>query len=268
MKALAMMLCAFLPCDLAIACMTPAVAEEPLFGQERVGFELNLGAGPLFSPAYPGSGTTRVRPFPYVNGGYGEWLDFDVLDGVRLSALQTNGMSMGLMLRLREGREAGDARRNLTGLRSFSDTVEGGAFLAYTAGPLYAEVSLTQDLARSHGGAAVDARVLLSIPVGRVAFTAGPELRMVTRRYAQSYYGISGAEAVRARYGAYRASSGLERIGGIVAMQWRISGEWGLQGYVEYGRLQNAAADSPLVKNSGGSPDQIQAGLFLSYRLF
>jgi len=268
MKGLAILLRAFLPCGIAIAGMAPAEAEEVFFGQERVGFELNLGAGPFFSPAYPGSGSTRVHPFPYLNGGYGEWLDFDVLDGVRISALQGHGFSLGSMLRLREGRDASDARRNLMGLRSFSDTVEGGAFLAYTAGPLYADVSLTQDLARSHGGAALEARAFLSIPVGRVAFTAGPELRAVTRQYAQSYYGISEAEAARTRYSAYRAGGSLERIGGLAVMQWRVSEQWSLQGYVEYGRLLGAAAESPLVKTSGGSLDQIQAGLFLSYRLF
>lgn len=268
MKASSIMHRVLLPCWLAIACVAAAVAEEPLFGQDRTGFELNLGAGPYFSPAYPGSGATRVRPLPYINGGYGEWLDFDVLEGIRLSLLQVRGASFGPMLRLREGRETSDARRNLTGLRGFSDTVEGGFFVAYASGPFYADVRLTQDLAQSHGGAAMEIRALLSIPVGRVAFSAGPQLRMVTRRYAQSFYGITEAEASRTRYGTYRASGGLERIGALAALQWRVSERWGLQGYVEYGRLQNAAADSPLVRASAGSPDQIQAGVFLSFRLF
>ncbi len=246
----------------------PLSAEEPLFGQDRVGFELNLGAGPYFAPAYAGSASTRARPFPYINGGYGEWLDFDVLDGIRLSALQAHGFSLGPMLRLRDGRDADDARHNLTGLRSFADTVEGGAFLAYSAGPFYADATLTQDLAHSHGGAVMEARALLSAPLGRVAFTAGPQLRVVTRQYAQSYYGISEAEAARTRYPAYRAGGGLERVGGLFAVQWRMDDRWSLQGFVEYERLQNAAADSPLVRTSGGSPDQIEAGLFLSYRLY
>jgi outer membrane protein len=262
------MLRALLPFGLLIAGMAPAAAEEAFFGQERAGFELNLGAGPFFSPAYPGSGSMRVQPFPYINGGYGEWLDFDVLDGVRIAALQAHGLSLGPILRLRDGRDAGDARRDLTGLRSFSETVEGGVFLAYEAGPLYADVSLTQDLAQSHGGAAMEARLLLSVPIGRVAFTAGPELRVVTRQYAQSFYGVTEAEAARTPYAAHRAGGGLERVGGLAAMQWRLSARWDLQGYVEYARLLGASADSPLVRSPGGSPDQIQAGLFLSYRLF
>ena len=258
---------AMLCCMVAMA-PGPAPAEEILFGQERQGFELNLGGGPTFWPAYSGSASTEVRPFPFINGGYGNWLDFDVLDGIRLSALQLHGFSLGPMLRLREGRDTDDSRRNLTGLRSFSDTVEAGGFLAYTAGALYADVSLTQDVARSHGGAAMEARLLFSAPLGRVAFTVGPEVRVVTRQYAQSYYGVSEAEAATSRHAAYSPGGGLERVGGIVAMQWRVTDRWDLQGYVEYARLQNDAARSPLVRTSDGSRDQLQAGLFLSYRLY
>jgi outer membrane protein len=244
------------------------IPEEKLFGQPRSGLELNLGAGPFAAPAYAGSSGTQLRPFPFISGGYGEWLDFDVLDGIRVFALQAAGFSMGPMLRLREGRATNDSRRYLTGLRSFSDTVEAGGFVAYTAGPLYADVTLTQDVARSHGGAAMEARLLLSIPVGRVAFTVGPQLRAASREYTRSFYGITDAEATRSGYAAYRPGSGIERVGALLAAQWRVTDRWSLQGFVEYGRLQGDAADSPLVAGPGGSRDQVQSALFLSYGLY
>jgi len=253
---------------LASAAQAQEIPEDKLFGQPRDGFELNLGAGPFASPSYAGSSSTQLRPFPLIAGGYGEWLDFDLLDGARISALQAAGFSMGPMLRLREGRATEDSRRYLTGLRSFSDTVEAGGFIAYTAGPLYADVTLTQDVARSHGGAAMEARLLLSVPVGRVAFTAGPQLRAASREYTRAFYGISDAEASRSGYAAYRPGSGIERVGALVAAQWRMTDRWTLQGFVEYGRLQGDAADSPLVTGPGGSRDQVQSALFLSYRLY
>ena len=252
-----------------LAVAVPALAQEPPdFGQKRQGFELNLGAGATFWPAYPGSAVTRVRPFPFINGGYGEWLDFDVLDGLRLSALRGHGLSFGPILRFREGRDSDSSQRNLTGLRSFSDTVEAGLFLAYEAGPFYADASFTQDVAHNHRGAALDARALVSVPVGRVAFSIGPELRVVTQRFAQSFYGVGEAEATTSRYQPYRAGGGLERIGGLLAMQWKVTERWSLFGYAEYGRLQGSAADSPLVRTTDGSADQVLGGLFLSYRFY
>jgi outer membrane protein len=255
-----------------LAFTTAAQAQDilanPLFGQDRAGFELNLGGGALLSPTYAGSSATQLRPFPFVSGGYGDWLDFDLLDGVRVSALNLSGFSLGPMLRLRDGRSTDDSRRYLTGLRNFSDTVEVGGFIAYTAGPLYADVSVTQDVARSHGGAVLDARVLLSVPIGRVAITAGPQLRATSRQYAQSFYGIDERDAARSGYGTYRPGAGIERIGALLAAQWRVTDRWSLQGFVEYGRLQGDAADSPLVAGAGGSRDQVQSGLFLSYGLY
>ena len=54
-----------------------------------------------------------------------------------MTALSAGGISLGPAARLRFGRSASDDRAQLTGLRSFADTLELGGFLGYEFGPLW-----------------------------------------------------------------------------------------------------------------------------------
>ena len=245
-----------------------ARAEEALadVAAPRQGLELNLGAGPLLYPAYPGARTYRVLPFPYIGGGYGNWAEFELLDALRVTALSIGGFSVGPAARLRFGRSTSNDRAQLTGLRSFPDTVELGGFVGYEAGPLWLDATATQGIARAHGGAAMDARALLSIPVGKVGLEIGPELRVATRSFMQAYFGIDESRAAAAGRAAYSAGGGLERAGLLANAELRLTNRLSLRSFVEYGRLLGSAASSPLTRQ-GGALDQVYAGAFLTWRL-
>ena len=231
----------------------------------RQGLQVDLGAGPLLYPAYPGARVSRISPFPVLSGGYGSRLEFDILDGVRLTALERAGLSFGPAVRMRFGRHTSDDRRQLNGLRSFSDTIEAGGFVAYERGPFYADATLTQDMAQAHRGLALDVRTLLSFPLGPVGIEAGPQLRVVNRSFAQSYFGIDPINAAASGRPAYRAGGGLERAGAMASAEYRLADHWALRGFVEWAQLGDTAAHSPLVRD-GGSRQQVYAGLFLVWR--
>lgn len=245
----------------------PVAVEPPPFGVPRQGFELNIGAGALLYPAYQGARVQRVVPFPSISGGYGERVEFDLLDGLRVAAVRFGGFSAGPAARFRFGRHTSDDRTQLRGLRSFGGAGELGGYIAYEAGPLALDAIATQDVTGAHGGAALDVRALLGVPLGRLGIAAGPELRLVTRRYAEAYYGISPSHSQASGRPAYSAAGGLERAGFLVSGEWWLTGRLALRGQAEYGRLLGSAAKSPLVR-AGGSPDQFYAGLFLTWRLF
>jgi outer membrane protein len=234
-----------------------------LFDAPRSGPELWIGGGPLAYPRYPGSARERVRPIPEITGGWGERFDFDVLDGARLAIVQAGGFSAGPAVRVRFGRHRSDDRRRLTGFRQFGDTAEQGGFAAYEAGPLSAESTLTQDLFRTHRGAVWETRALLSGATGRVGFSGGPFVRVATRAYAESYYGVPSDAVGRAPYGA---RGGVERGGLVLQTEWRITDRIALRSYLEGGHLLGSAARSPLTSGEGGSRDQVIAGVFLVWR--
>ena len=245
----------------------PAAAAPQAFAP-RTGFELNLGLGPLLYPTYPGARISRAVPFPHISGGYGDRVDFDALDGLRLTALEAAGFSVGAAARYRFGRRLADDRAQLQGLRQFHDTIEAGGFLAYERGALYADATLTQDIGRTHRGAVLDGRALLSLPLGPVGLSAGPMIRAVSRPFAQAYYGIAPNRALANGRPAHSAGAGLERAGLLLLGEWHMSTRLALRGFVEYGRLLGTAADSPLVRGRGGAADQVYAGVFLTWRLY
>ncbi|MEI6160214.1 MAG: MipA/OmpV family protein [Roseococcus sp.] len=249
---------------LALLCLLAGPARAVEVATPREGLQLDLGAGPLLYPAYPGARIYRALPFPVISGGYGPRVNFDVLDGLRITALEAAGFSLGPALRLRFGRRTADDRAQLHGLRSFPDTVEAGGFVAYERGFFYADATLTQDVAQAHQGLALELRGLISLPMGPVGVEFGPELRVVDRRFAQSFFGIDPQNALASGRPAYRASAGLERVGGIVSAEYRINPSLSLRGFVEWARLEGSAARSPLVQS--GAVGQVYAGIFLVWR--
>lgn len=250
----------------AAAESTPAPLEgAALFDAPRIGPELWIGGGPFAFPRYPGATRDRVRLIPEVTGGWGERFEFDVLDGARYALVQGGGLSAGPAARVRFGRRPHDDRRNLVGLRGFSDTVEIGGYVAYDTDWIALDSTLTQDPFRAHRGAVWETRALFQGAVGRVGASMGPFARAMSRPFAESYYGVPPGTTGRA---AYDARAGFERVGLMAAAEWRITDAVGLRGYAEVGRLVGSAARSSLVRGEGGSRDQFAGGAFLVWRVF
>ncbi|NMJ40243.1 MipA/OmpV family protein [Roseomonas sp. JC162] len=243
--------------------VTPDDADGPA---SRV--ELNLGVGPLLFPAYPGSHTYRVEPLPYLSGHLGDRIEFETFDGLRITAWEDDGFSFGAAAIYRFGRRTSDDRAHLTGLRSFSDTVELGGFVSYETGPFLLDATLTQDPARSHGGAVLEFRALWNGQLGPLSLEAGPEVRLVSRAFAQSYFGIDARRAIASARPAYDASAGFERVGIYAQSELPLGGGFALRGLAEYGRLVGSAAGSPIVTGPGGSPNEVYLGAFLTWRFF
>lgn len=225
-----------------------------------------LGLGPFLYPSYPGGRIYRVLPFPYVEGSYGSAAEFELFDGLRLSLLRTNGFAAGPIARYRWGRTSHDSQTELLGLRRVNDTVEIGGFVSYTVGSLWLDLTGTQDVLHGHGGAVLEARATLSLPItAGLGIEIGPFLRAATGRFTQAYYGISALEARRSGRPIFAASGGLERGGLAVAAQLHLTSNLSLRSQVEFGRLFGSAATSPLSQHDG-STDQIYAGLFLVWQ--
>ena len=235
--------------------------------QEAPGLHLALGRGPYLYPSYPGGRTYRVLPFPYAEASSGTAVEFELFDGLRLNLLRNGGFVAGPIARSRWGRTSHDSRADLAGLPRVNDTVELGGFVGYTAGPLWLDVSATQDVLRGHGGAVLQAEATLSLPLAQgFGVEFGPFLRAATGSYAKAYYAIDAAASAANGRPAYAAHGGLERAGLEASAQRDLAPGLSLRGQTEFGRLVGSAADSPLVRR-GGSAVQIYSGLFLVWQV-
>jgi outer membrane scaffolding protein for murein synthesis (MipA/OmpV family) len=236
-------------------------------GEKPAGLSLALGLGPFLYPSYPGGKVYRVLPFPYIEGGYGELVGFELLDGLRLNLLRRDGFSAGPMARYRWGRTSHDSLVELQGLRRVNDTIELGGFVSYIKGPLYLDLSLTQDVLHGHGGAVAEAWATLSLPLAKgLGVEFGPFLRAASQRYTQAYFGIDAQQSAANGKPAYNAAGGLERGGLQVAAQLDLAPPGlSLRGQTEIARLLGSAAQSPITRQ-GGSRMQVYSGLFLVWQ--
>lgn len=240
----------------------------PAFDAPRNGLEVRLGAGLSMAPTYRGAREMKVSAVPALSGGYGSRFDFDLMEGANLTLLEADGFSAGIAARWRGGRSSSDSHARLNGLRTFSDSFELGGFAAYDKGPLSLEATLTQDVVRAHGGAVLELRALAQGAFGPLGVSAGPQLRTVSRPYSSALYGIDQGEALASGLPAYQAKGGIESFGMVASAEWRLTGRTSLVGFANYERLTGSAARSPLVEGVGGSADQLELGVFLTYRLY
>ncbi|PZW49195.1 outer membrane scaffolding protein for murein synthesis (MipA/OmpV family) [Humitalea rosea] len=254
----------------------PAHAEDalPAHAEDALpALSLSLGGGVAASPAYRGGGAVRLSPSPYVSGSIGEALEVDSLDGVRLrllhlEGLNLGGLSAGAFGRYSAGRSVHDLPARLRGLGGLGDTVELGGYVTYEAGPLTLDTIAVQDATRGGGGAALESRLTLGIPIGDPArqqgFEIGPFVQLADRAGLRRDFGVDAAQSAATGLAAFspRAGAGMAGIEGFASLP--LAAGWSLRGFVQWGRLVGDAAASPIVRG-GGAREQLSGGAFLVF---
>lgn len=241
------------------------VAAAPPRDNPARAIRLQAGLGAYILPRYPGARRSQAAAFPLVQGGIGEWLSVDTLDGVRVTAFERDGLSLGLAARYRFGRRRSDDPNRLRGLSNVNDTVELGGFASYQLGQFTFDAIVTQDVARAHRGLVADLGVYHTLELGWVEMEFGPFLRLASRSFNQSFFGISAPEAANNGRPAFNVTGGLNRVGVNASMTLPLTERLSLIGDLEYGRLVGRVQQSPIVRH-GGSANQTLLGIFLAWR--
>ena len=110
------------------------------------------------------------------------------------------------------------------------------------------------------------------VPLGQWTFSAGPRMTLQTAKATSPYFSITAAQALTAnalqpslgKLTAYNAGGGLYSYGAGAQVQYAFNATWTAHAFVEYQRLTDSAADSPLV-TLRGSPNQLTYGLGATY---
>jgi len=213
-------------------------------------------AGAESQPAYFGASDTDIRPE----------LQFDVLflnfDALRFGEraglpadpnARRRGLGIGGSFRFVRPREAGD-HDDLAGLDDIDRALEFG--LQVGAGSRRAEAfaGLRYGVTGHEGLVGEIGANLVARPTERIALRAGPRLLYGDETYADTYFGVSDAEAAASDFDAYEPGAGLMRAGIEVVATYRLADRWWLEGRARFDRLQDGAADSPITR--AGSEDQ------------
>ena len=228
-------------------------------GGSEIGFNLRGGIGT--APAYPGSNEYEAAPAIGGSLNYLRLGGFSFGDPDPLYA-PTGFGAMG-SLRYLPKRDTSD-HDELDGLDDVDATLEIGGGLRY-ATPDYRVFGVVRYGAFGHEafvgevGADVYAR-----PTDRITLRAGPRALFADGDYAETYFGVSDAEAAASggNLSAYDPDGGLISAGVEFGAGYRINDTWGVDAIVTYEKLQGDAADSPITEDE----DQFRASIGVTRR--
>jgi outer membrane protein len=238
-------------------------------GPLQDGWKFLLGGGIVNGSRYPGSRDYFTRGIPLVSISYGRYF-FGAVPGSGAPAgagaylLHNEHWAVGLNLGgdFRKPRRATDDPI-LRGWGDIPGTVRGGMFVSYTREWLSVRGSISDDLGGHHEGLSASLSVEAKHHVTqRLTLSIGPEVTWVNEQYAKTFFGISAAQSELAGIAPYRASSGIETVGGSAGATYMLTDHWSLGAHVSYGKLQGDAADSPVTTDK----TQRMYGAFFMYR--
>ncbi len=234
---------------------------------EKAGdWDVTIGGGALFAPEYEGSDEYEVRALPFVDVGYKDRVRFNVIDGLRVSAVKTENLDLGVGLSADFGREDDDGDR-LNGLGDIDPAIEAHLFAKVSHQRADASITIAQDLGftdDSHDGVTIDLQAGYAVPVSEKLFVRpSVSTTWASDNYMQSYFGITNAQSISSRAGLarYNAEAGFKDVSGNVLGVYKLNENWSVNGIARVSQLVGDAADSPVTE----SDTQVMLGSFVTY---
>ncbi len=196
---------------------------------------------------------------------------FGPRDSFSFSVINTPAFQFGPAVQIINQRKASDYAET-NGLADVNYAAQVGAFANFWPLPW---LRLRGEARQGIGGeTGVTGDVFLDavVPIGQWTLSAGPRVTLQTAAATSPYFSITAAQAATANLlqpglaplSAYHAGGGLYSYGAGTQLQYAFNETWTAHAFVEYQRLTNSAADSPLVTQRG-SPNQFMYGLGATY---
>ena len=234
----------FIPMLLLAAPLAAPAFVAPAQAQDLSGYVLSfdLGLGAEYGPEYMGSDERDVSP----------WIILRKASLARpgTGGETTDGFSVLPSLNYVGSRDADD-HDALRGMEDISAAGEIGVRLGYDLGASTSYVTLRKGFGGHHGlrgelGSKYDYRANDRLTLtGRITADYGSD------DFAETYFGVSDAEAATTRFDAYRPDGGFHAVAVGLEARYAMTDTLAVLGAVEYQRLLGDAADSPLVESKG-----------------
>jgi outer membrane protein len=241
----------------AVGASAPAAASE---------WTVMLGAEGRVQPTFEGSDSYEVVPYPLIDirpAGTAEHFKSS-RDGFSFGLYESGPFRFGLVGHVVLPRNDSDDDA-LRGLGDVDWAVELGAFAEYwPVNWLRTRAELVQGIGGHHGLVA-DFSADVVVPVmPKLTVSGGPRLTLATASAISPYFDVTPAQSLASGLPVYDAGGGIRSYGVGAQARYQWTPRWESHVFVEYERLADDVADSPLV-SLRGSPDQVQAGIGVSY---
>ena len=238
---------------------------------------VGLGAG--YGPSYDGSDEYVLFPAPLAQGSIGG-IDFGARGPGLYVDLIADGNSdsnvkflAGPLVRFRMDRNSNIKDPVVRLLGKEDVAIEVGA----TAGVSFSKVlhafdtltvssDIQWDVAGAHKGRLISPSISYSTPLSTAIFTSiSLSATHVDGNYADTYFGIDQAGSTASGLPQFDADGGWKSYGASLLGGVDLSGDardggWGIYGFVNYSRLTNDAARSPVTSLRGDADQWFMAG--------
>ncbi len=237
--------------------------------------KLTVGLGAGLSPDYEGSDEYEAMPIGYFRYEGEHVIVQSSGPGVEVDLFKTRQFDFGPIVRYHGGRDDVDDAV-VDRLDDVDSTVDGGLFIG-SGIPLSAlgmdtdtvitgKVTYLHDLIdNGHGGfqvkGSLGSRVMLD---EKTALMPSISTSYASEDYNDSMFSVSAAETARTGLATYNADSGFKDVGASVVGTHQFTNHWSGSVIMNYTRLINDAADSPIVDDRG-SANQFFTGASINY---
>ncbi len=237
--------------------LSPASAQS---GQDHQ-YVLDLGAGVMAQPRYPGSDETIFVPYPLIAvskfflPGYGQ---IDENASTRRLSIYPSFNYIGK-------RNSSDSNE-LQGLDDVDWALEAGLGVSYRYDWIRGFAEVRQGFNGYSGQVAQFGIDLIGNPTEDLELRFGPRAGWGSKNYMDTYFGINASEATASPLydKAYKAEAGFDTVGLAGSATYDLTDDWKLHALVGWDRLVGDAGNSPIVKE--GSENQYYAGTGITYR--
>ena len=227
---------------------------EPLVGGKT---SIILGLAPRVMPAYEGSKTTKVSPFPYIDihGLFHDRVFISDIRGIGFNIVDQGPFRAGMSLNYGGGRTSKDAAR-LNGLPDISAAASAAAFATFSIKPFALEFKVSREFGSQPGTEAELGASYAMAPTPWWHVSFGTQINWHDAKFNQKYFGVTAAEATQATavgnpMTAYAPGSGLGNVGITTTSVFALSKHWGIitrLGLREI--IGSPAKDSPLTERT------------------
>lgn len=149
----------------------------------------------------------------------------------------------------------------LRGLDDVDAAYELGLGIGYMLQNAYFFADLRQGFGGHEGTVGEIGMDAIFRPNDKLRLAIGPRFFFGNDEYADTYFGVTSGEASVA-LPAYDADGGQLSAGVEVSARYRLTDVWGVEGAVNFNRLNNDAAESPITRR--GDRDQWSARIGLT----
>ncbi len=257
---------------LPLTVMAGAPEEPP-----KTNWNVTLGAGAVYAPAFVGSKDYQLIGFPDIKLAYKNRFFASVGEGIGYNVINSNGWRVGPIAKYaferRENgknpfRVAGKESTALLGLGNVNATLELGGFVEYNYKPFTYKIELRQGVG-GHEGMIGKTSLNYTGSINQfgppIFYAFGPRAIFGDSDYNNAYFGINQIQSTRSGLSRYNADGGLLSygVGGFVSLP--VSDSVSVSAFGGYDHLGTEAADSPLIKQRGNE-NQFVSGLSVNYK--